>query len=413
MNRAIEIAIKNQPQIEAQRGVVLAGKAKTGQAVGNYYPHFTLGGAYATINPVNTKTSATTSNAGLPPGSYIPSGISENAESYGQYSTVGSLNQLIFDFGKTPAQIRAQKSNTEAAGYELQNVREEVIFNVKDAYYNLLKAERNRDAVGEAVDQFKKHLEYVRGLFEAGSKPKFDVTKAEVDLSNAEVDLIKAVNDVSLYQTSLDNAMGMPDIPPYKVQEDLSSETGDLDYEDAMRMALQNRPDLLSILKQKESAQDTVKAAQRGHYPTFSGTANYTYVGSDFPLDHGWTAGVNMVFPLFTGFITSYQAAEAEANLAVLMANERNLKQKIILELKQGYLALRESAQRIRSTETAVKQAKENLELATERYSSGLAIAVEISDAVISYANAQMANSTAYYDHKIAQARIIKAVGGE
>ena len=232
-------------------------------------------------------------------------------------------------------------------------------------------------------------------------------------MSNAEVDLIKAVNEVSFFQTSLDNAMGMPDIPPYKVQEDLSPETGELAYEDAERMAFQKRPDLLSIQKQKESAQDSVKAAQRSHYPTLSGTANYTYVGSDFPLDHGWTAGVNMVFPLFTGFVTSYQAAEAEANLAVLMANERSLKQKIILELKQGFLALRESAQRIRSTETAIKQAKENLELATERYSSGLAIAVELTDAVVSYTNAQMANSAAYYDHKIAQAQIIKAIGGE
>ena len=413
LKQAIEIALKSQPQIEAQQGVILADLAKTGQVRGNYYPHVTLGSAYAKISPVSNETSATTSLAGLPPGGNIPTGISSRAESYGQYSAVGYVNQLIFDFGKTTSQIKAQNLTADSADYDLQNVRVDVIYKVKEAYYSLLNAERTRDTAAEAVDQFKKHLEYAQNLFETGLKPKFDVTKAEVDLSNAEVYLIKAQNEVSFYRMSLNNAMGMPEILPYKVEDDFSPDQDELTYEKALDMAFHQRPDLSSLYKLKESAEESFKAAQRSHYPTISGTGSYTYVGNDFPLDHGWTAGVNIVFPLFTGFVTSYQTAEAKAQLAVVAANERSLKQKITLDMEQGFLALKESAQRIRSTETGIKQAKENLELAMERYTSGLAVAVEISDAIISYANARIANSSAYYDHKIAQAQIIKAIGGE
>jgi outer membrane protein len=207
LKQAIEIALKNQPQIEAQRGQVQVGKAKVGQVKGNYYPHFTLGSAYAKIYPVTNETSANTSLAGLPPGGNIPTGISNNAEPYKQYSAIGNINQLLCDFGKTTAQVNAQTSTTESAGYDLQFVREDVIYNVKEAYYSLLNALRTRDAATDAVDQFKKHLEYARNQFEIGSKPKFDVSKAEVDLSNAEVDLIKAENGVSLYRMSLDSAI--------------------------------------------------------------------------------------------------------------------------------------------------------------------------------------------------------------
>ena len=415
LKQAIEIALKNQPLIEAQQGMVSVGKAKTGQAMGNYYPHITLGSAYATISPVQNRTSATTSISGLPPDSNIPTGLSgmNQPNQYSQYSATGNLHQLLFDFGKTPAQVKAQDLSTEAAGYELANVQEQVIYNVKEAYYSLLNARRNRDAVAGAVEQFRKHLEYARGLYETGTKPRFDVTKAEVDLSNAEVDLIKAENSMHFYRFSLNNALGMQDSPSYEVEEEVSIETAELSFEEAMEKAFRQRPDLASLQKQDESANESINVARRGRYPTLNGTASYTYVATDFPLDHGWTAGVNMVFPLFTGFVLSNQVAEAQANLTVIMANKRNLKQKIILELEQAFLSLKESAQRMNSTEVAVRQARENLELALERYSSGLAIAVEMTDAIVSYTNAQMANSTAHYDHMIAQARIAKAIGGE
>jgi outer membrane protein len=412
LTEAIETALKKHPAIEIQYGQALAAEAKAGQARGGYYPHVNLGGAYTKIWPVDSQTSATTSLAGLPPGTYIPSGVSGQNDRYEQYAVTGNLSQLLFDFGKTPAQVGAQKLSAQAARLDLQNIREQVIFNVKQAYYGLLASERSRDVAEEAIGQFKKHLEYARALFIVGSKPKFDVTKAEVDLSNGQVTLIKAENGIRLARATLNNAIGLPDHPYYRVREDGPSEWAEQLFEEGVRRAFAQRPDLLAIQKQKQAAQESIKAVKRSHLPTFNGVAGATYVGTDFPLDHGWTAGVNMVFPLFTGFVTSYQVAEAQANLLVATGNERNLKQAIVLDLEQGYLGLREALERIRGSDTAIKQGKENLELANERYAAGLAIGVEVTDAIVAHAQAQLANIAARYDCRIAQARIDKAIGG-
>lgn len=411
LKEAIEIALKNQPLIEAQQGQALSAEAKLGQAQGNYYPHLSIGTSYTRIWPVNARTSASTSLSGLPPGTTIPSGTTAAAKSYEQYAASANLNQLVFDFGKTPAQVAAQKATSQAARFELQNVQDQVVFTVKQAYYNLLGAQQNRDVALEAVEQFKKHLAYAKALFEAGAKPKFDVTKAEVDLSNSEVELIKAENAVNVGKILLNNAIGMPYGFTYLVEEDRAAERREQSFEDAARLAFEHRPDLLALQKQKEAAQESIKAARRGHLPTFQGTASFVYVGTEFPLDHGWTAGGNMVIPIFNGFITSYQVAEAQASLMTASANERNLKQTIILELEQGFLARKEASQRMQSAWTAVKQGKENLELANERYAAGLAIGVEVTDAVVSHANAQTAAIAAFYDFKVAEARIDKAIG--
>ncbi len=410
LKKAIEVALTNHPAIEAQSGQVASGEAKLGQARGSYYPHINLSTSYTTIWPVKQETATTTSSSGLPPGNYVPTGLAHRA--YEQYAAVGSLSQLLFDFGKTGAQVKAQKLSAEAARYDLASTKEQVIFDVKQSYYNLLAAQRARGVTVKSVEQFKKQLEQAQVVYEEGARPKLDVTKAEVDLSNAEVNQTRAEYGVRVARATLNNAMGLPEEgSTYTLEDDLVSGTTDLSLEEALRIAFAQRPDFLSVQKRKEAAQQSVKATQRAHLPTINGSATFTYVGTKFPIDHGWTAGAFMVLPLFNGFVTSYQVAEAVAVLKVETANERSLRQTIFLDLEQGYLALNEATKRIWSTEVALKQATENAELATERYEAGLATAIEVSDALTAYANAEFAYIGALYDRKIAQARIDKAIG--
>lgn len=409
LEKAIEAALKNHPTIEAQSGQVASGEAKLGQARSSYYPHVNLAGSYTTIWPVSRETAATTTNSGLPPGNYVPTGSTQRA--YEQYAAVGSISQLLFDFGKTGAQVKAQRLNAEAARHDLANTKEQVIFDVKQAYYNLLGAQRALDVTVKSAWQLKKQVERAQALYDAGAKPIFDVTKAEVDLSNAEVNQTKAEYGVKVAKAMLNNAMGLPDGSPYTIEDDLSSGTAGQSFEETLQIAFTRRPDLLALQNKKEAALESIKAAQRAHLPTINGSAAFTYVGTELPVDHGWTAGVSMVFPLFSGFATSYQVAEAQASLRVATANEKILRQTIMLDLEQGFLALNEATKRIKSTETALRQAAENAEYATERYAAGLAIAIEVTDALAAYANAELAHIGALYDRKVARARIDKAIG--
>ena len=43
-----------------------------------------------------------------------------------------------------------------------------------------LQAKQNREVALETVKQFEQHLQQAKGFYEAGTKPKFDVTKADV-----------------------------------------------------------------------------------------------------------------------------------------------------------------------------------------------------------------------------------------
>ncbi|HAO19264.1 MAG TPA: TolC family protein, partial [Desulfobacteraceae bacterium] len=115
--------------------------------------------------------------------------------------------------------------------------------------------------------------------------------------------------------------------------------------------------------------------------------------------------------PLFSGFLTTYQVQEYEANLKVLNANEELLRQSILLDIQQAYLNLREAEERISNTQLTVKQAQENLDLVNGRYMAGIGNPIEVTDAQVSYSNAKTSYNQALYDYKIAQASIVKAMG--
>lgn len=393
LNRAIQLALKNQPSIGAGVANVRASEARIGQARSNYYPQLAASGDY-------TRSSAASSTNGL---------NTNGARDH--YSSNVSLNQNVYDFGRTSSQVAIQKFNTQSARSDLQDTTNQVVFNVKQTYYNLLETERAKTVAQEAVAQFQKHLDQARGFFEVGTKPKFDVTKAEVDLSNARLNLIRAENNVSIARVTLNNAMGLPDAPAYMLQDTLSYVPYELPFEEALKRAESQRADLQSLRYRQSASKESVNLAKKGYFPSLSGSAGYTFAGSGFPLGEGWSYGLNLNIPIFNGFLTAYQVAEARANADTLHSNELALRQDILLEVQRGYIALREAAESIQTTELAVRQAKENLDLANGRYEAGVGSPIEVTDAVVAYSDAQLAYSRSLYTYKIAKATIERAIG--
>ena len=129
----------------------------------------------------------------------------------------------------------------------------------------------------------------------------------------------------------------------------------------------------------------------------------------DFVWD--WSFGATLTVPIFSGFSTPNQIAEAKANLKNLEAQEETLRQNIRLEAEQAYLSRKEAMERITVTEKTLDQAKENYDLASGRYQVGVGQPLEITDAEVLLANARANHIQALYDFKVAEARIDKAMG--
>lgn len=247
-----------------------------------------------------------------------------------------------------------------------------------------------------------------------GTNSKIDVIKAEVDLSNAKLSLINVENAFRIAWVNLNNAMGAPDAPEYTIEDNLSFQQYPITLEDATARAFDNRPDLKSLSLKRQAAEANISLQRSGYYPALSGSANYARTAVETPPTstfNSWSVGIALTFPLFNGFLTDNQVAEARSNLYVLKANEEMLRQLVILDVRQSYLNLQAAEASISTAELASKQAQENLDFANGRYKAGVGNAIEVSDAFATYVSVQAAYTGALYNYKIAQASIEKAMG--
>jgi outer membrane protein TolC len=395
MERCIEIALKRQPAIIAAMNTANASQSRIGQAQANYYPQ------------IDWTSSANRTSSGA----RSSFGFKTSSVRFNSYSTGATLNQNIYDFGKTAAQVKIQRLNYDSSLSDVENTSEQIILNVKQTYYGVLQAKRSRDVSAETVKQFEQHLEQAKGFYEVGTKPKFDVTKAEVDLSNSKLNLIKAENALRIAVANLNNAMDVPNAPGYEVEDNLSFKKYEMKFDDAVSKADQNRPDLKSIIVKKQAAESSVELAKKGYFPVLTGTAGYDYAGNTFPLERGWNIGATFSFPVFNGFLTKYQVEEAKENLNVLRANEESLRQSVFLEVQQAYLNLKEAEDSIPTAELTVQQAQENFEIANGRYAAGVGNPIEVTDAEVLLANAKLSHIQALYNYKVSQSSLEKAMG--
>jgi len=390
LDQCVATALKRSPSIRAAAGAVNVGKSRVGQARSAYYPQATLSGGYSKYSLAADPTNS----------------VQE------QYTASATVTQNLFDFGRTWNQVTVQQKNAAAAGEDLRNTTATIVLNVKQAYYGLLRAEKNRDVLRETVRSFEQHLEQAKGFFEAGVKSKFDVTKAEVDLSNAKLSLIRAENAFRIARVTLNNAMGLSDAPEYTIEDTLAFQKRTIAFEEARDRAYANRPDLRSLAARRQASEAALSLARSNYYPTVTGNAAYTRTEENFPPEpSGWSAGVTLTIPLFSGFLTNSQVREAKENLVIARANEDALKQGVLLEVQQSYLNLQEAEERVAVAELTVKQAEENYAIAKGRYEAGVGSPIEEADALVALSNAKTNYIAALADYKVADAALTKAMG--
>src|SRR2546430_3342236 len=336
---------------------------------------------------------------------------SDLGKTTGFYQNSVTLNQLFYDFGTTRSQVDTAQFNLKAANSDAETTVQTVVVNVQQAYFNLQQTQRLVTVNEEAINQFQKHLDLAKGRFKAGVAPKIDVTTAEVDLSNAQLNLITARNNALVARVTLNNAMGIQTASPYRVQEPSRGEAYQVALDEAVARAMQLRPEMISQRAQERAAEAAIKAAQSNFFPTVTRTANYSYNGGEFSLVYNWSAAAFVNIPIFSGFLTAQQVAQARATFLRTKANGDVLRQNILLEVNQALLNLEAARERLRVTAVTVEQAKERLALVEGRYKAGLSNAVEVTDAEVALVNAQVNDVVAMSRYQAAKSQLDRAMG--
>ena len=394
----IEIAVQQHPSLKAAAASVGAGHQRVWQAASNYLPQVDATyGANRRNSSVSARIGGTASNVGT------------QSQTFNFYNTGVSFTQVLFDFGQTLASIRSAQAAQQSLEADLSTQRDTVVLNVKQAYFNLLAAKRLLKVADDTVHQNEKHLEQAQGRYDVGMAPKFDVTNVQVQLAQAQLNQLTARNNVAVARETLRNALGMIGPLNFDIADDFGSRRVQISSEEALALAYDKRPELLSIQAQERSTEETISSLQKNYLPNLTGNGAYTWTGNDYPLESSWNIGANLNLSIFNGGLTTAQVGEAKFNLSNLKFNEDVLRQNIALEVRQAVLNLQQAAESIHVAEKGLQQARENLDLADGRYKTGVGNIIELTDAQTSLTTAEANYVQALYNYQNSVAAVEKA----
>ena len=333
-----------------------------------------------------------------------------------------TLQQLIYDFGKTGGKSDSYKYETSA--YTMQNVQNisNKIRSVKVAYYDLLHTYAIIDVNEENIKLNQAQLYRTQRYFQAGIRTKIDVSDAKVRLIQAKLDLRNAINAQEIAFAKLDKEIGYTkstrEYSVYKNKLDYTHlyETLSpypLDLAESIEYAYKHRYVLKKIEEQIKVSQAQKDLASSNYYPALRLNADYTRQDAGkLPLpETQWQAMVNLSWNIYEGRSTAARNQESEINIQIAKLQLEQEKLVIKNEVTQAYLNLYNTKDSVQLSQSLLAVSQEKFEQATKRYEHGLSDYIELQEARQGYINAKASLVVDYYNYYKAIAVLDNAIG--
>ena len=346
-------------------------------------------------------------------GQNLPGGLNISEQAVAS----AALNYLLYDFGARRATRIASRETLNAANSSLSTALQDLFLDVARAYFRLAGTDA---AVAAAIASEKAAAESLgaaRTRYDAGAGTPADRLQAQTAYSQAVLTRIKAEGDQRNARGTVANLLGLePGYPLHLAEGEpaVPSPYATQAVERLITMALDQRPDLAASDAQIRAAQAQVDAVRAAGLPTISFGAN---VGAT----HSWqqsaelysdSIGISISVPIFTGYQSTYQIAQAKAQKEQKQADRAQLAQSIALQVWNAYQDLVTQDRALATALDLLASAEQSERVALGRYKAGIGNILEVLTAQSALASARQQEVLARYQLALAKVTLIHALGG-
>jgi outer membrane protein len=392
---AEQIAVRNNPRVSVGKLMALAQHEIYREAKSAELP---------TVNAAATAVQAAEASR-LSAGSLTASRLLQHVGGGANFT------QLIYDFGHTHNLVLSRKLEEKASNASALATTEEIVLATDQAFYDALTAQAELNVARQTVNTRQATETQVGEMTRNKIKSTLDLSFADVDLSQAQLFQLDAQDNVDATMAALDAVLGSDHSVQYALVEGTTQPQPPPPAPDPLiQTALQQRPDLQSLSYDTQSAQRFARAQWDQLLPSISaaGTTGIVPVHPGTYYVDNWWGGIggNVNVPIFNGFLYSSEAKEAKYRAQAAAENTRDLRDRIVRDVRTSWLQANMGWQRMKVTAQLVQQANLAMNLAQTRYKLGLSPIVELSQAQLQQTSAQIQDTSARYQYRLSLATL-------
>ncbi len=289
-----------------------------------------------------------------------------------------------------------------------------VLYQVREAYVNALKAQSVVDIYKKHLERVEAHLRDVEELYKEGMVAFKDVLETKVKLyevkeklTTAEANYQKALEYLS-YLTGED-IDSLEDLSP-EAYEDLS----EIPEEELVERLRRNRPVLKFLRENTVASKEAVELAKSYFYPQVVLEAFFqrTEESDLFPKSR-YLITFAFRWNLLSG-LRKFRALEiSKLSYRQTLDRYRDTEEKLKLELKNTLEDIKSAKAKIELAKKQLEDAKEHLRIAVEKYKAGLGTNTEVLDAQSYLTTAESTLRISRYDLLIKIFKLYEVIGYE
>lgn len=406
----IAIGLKNSPIIKEYAHKLEIAKSNVGVAKSAYFPEFSAGAGYRQEYNSNRY---------------------EFFRNYRELPSIGlSLNKMIWDFGKTTANIKMEEFLKIAAEYEFEDAVCSTVFDIKTHYYKLLKAKAEYETQQTNYDLQTKMIKNIKKLVVSGKKNQADLIHAQMllykiktDLNNAEVAYKNAKED-------LNNAIYIENAPNYSIYEtqtfsykpqkqnaiknityiknalkikkdDTIFEHPKYSYKLAIETAYKNSPDIKALVATKNAFEQALIMVKRNYYPNLNAGVGYNFLNTNKYNNNGLTVAVS-VDSSINAMRQKYDVKGAKAELALADTELETFKKNLYFTVRKCLNVVNTTYKNISENKEKMKKASEYFDVTYSNYEKDIASQLDLEYAKDAYIRSIKDYTNAEYNYNIA-----------
>ena len=197
------------------------------------------------------------------------------------YTWNTGLDQPIFRGGALYWSYRLAQLGVDLSKVFLELVRQDLILQVKEAYFTILKAEKIRQVAVQAVQQLESQLKVSRAFYDVGIIPKNDLLQTQVQMAQARQNLTSAEVELAIAKASFNTLLRRDVGMEVRIEDILAYRPMEVPFEECLEKARRSRPELRETELNVKSAEKEVRLARSEYFPSVNLSFNYERVGDD------------------------------------------------------------------------------------------------------------------------------------
>lgn len=327
------------------------------------------------------------------------------------------LQQPLYTGGRGTANLTAAQADVLAGREDLRSVEQSVLGNVIQSYVDVRRDQERLRIAQENVNVLTRQLEESKARFEVGEITRTDVAQSQARLAAAQANQSSAQAILAASRAAYAAVVGQnpTDLAPEPSLAALLPGS----VEQAFDLVDKNNPQIQAARYAEQAAAARVAAAKAAYRPTVGARAGFDAdagrvdsTGRTFgDYNRGYTASITASMPLFTGGLNTSQVRAAKERENAARIAVEGARRSALQQISTAWNNLLASRANLVSNEEQVRATRIAFEGVRQEQQVGLRTTLDVLNAQLELANAEVALVVARRDEYVASASVLQAMG--